>query len=578
MKKWLKNLKISFKITLGFLVVAVIASIVGIMGFNGINTVGNSYTVVYRDTVAALECVNEMSSNFEAMRKNLYRVALVDTRADKEAALAGIKSQHDVIQENIRKYNAMLDAYRGMEVASIKMIDQLTIEYNSFYEKVQSYISSPAALDNNRQKEAITILSAGGKMYENATEVSKWITELFNFNKNYAVQQLSINRNLINNTGFLLICILVVGIVLAISIGLWISRSISKPINQIMGVATQLTNGDFNINIESNSKDETGILAQAFKNMANNFTSIVEDLTYGLNGMSNGDFTVNSKAPELYVGGFAPLSQSMYKMSSSISETIQQINMAADQVSTGSSQVSSGAQALAAGSTEQAASIEELSASIEKIAEQIAENSSIVNASALHVQQTGVDVEEGNNHMNQLTNAMEDIKQSSNQIANITKAIEDIAFQTNILALNAAIEAARAGNAGKGFAVVADEVRALAEKSGDAAKKTVELIDASIQAVTRGTEITEQTAQILQRVGISTSSVVDSFEQIERASSNQSISIEQIKEGLSQISAIVQTNAANAEENSATSEEMSAQAITLRHEVEKFRLQKSTAR
>lgn len=577
MKKWLRNLKISFKITLGFLVVAAIAGIVGIMGFSGISNVGNTYAIVYEDTVAALECVTDISSSFEAMRKNLYRVALVDTKADKEATIANMKEQHDIIKQNIVKYNTMLERYKGTDVASIKIIKQLETDFDLFYQGAQSYINSPAAMDNNRRKEAIAILSPEGDLYEKATLVNVSITDLFNFNKDYASSSLITNQRLITNTGLLLICIVLVGIVFAILIGLWISNSISKPINQIVDVATKLSNGDFNINIDWDSKDETGILAQTFKHMSNNLTAIVEDLKYSLDGMANGDFTIESKIPELYTGDFAPLTQSMYKMISSISETITQINTAADQVSTGSYQVSSGAQSLAAGSTQQAASIQELSASIEKIAEQIKENSSVVNASALYVQQTRVDVAEGNTHMDQLTNAMEDIRQASNQIANITEAIEGIAFQTNILALNAAIEAARAGNAGKGFAVVADEVRALAEKSADAAKKTVELIDASIQVVAKGTEITEQTAQILHRVGVSSSSVVDSFERIEKSSSEQSISIENVKEGISQISAIVQTNAANAEENSATSEEMSAQAVSLRNEVEKFKLLKNFA-
>ena len=174
--------------------------------------------------------------------------------------------------------------------------------------------------------------------------------------------------------------------------------------------------------------------------------------------------------------------------------------------------------------------------------------------------------------MVKMTKAMEHIGEVSSQIAGIAKVIEDIAFQTNILALNAAIEAARAGAAGKGFAVVADEVRNLAAKSAEAAKRTAELIRSSTAAVDDGCLISTQTAKILDEVREKARMVTESIAKIEGASAEQAAAIEEIKNGLHQVSIVVQTNAATAEENSAASEEMSAQAVTLLNEVEKFQL------
>ena len=174
--------------------------------------------------------------------------------------------------------------------------------------------------------------------------------------------------------------------------------------------------------------------------------------------------------------------------------------------------------------------------------------------------------------------AMEEITDKSNEIGNIIKTIEDIAFQTNILALNAAVEASRAGIAGKGFAVVADEVRNLASKSSAASKDTAELIESSIKAVARGTQIANSTAQSLAKVVDQVRMASSNVEQIADAAEEQASAIEQVTVGINQISSVVQTNSATAEESAATSEELSSQADILKNLVAKFTLREEYAR
>ena len=327
------------------------------------------------------------------------------------------------------------------------------------------------------------------------------------------------------------------------------------------------------VNINYESKDEMGQMAQTIRKTNGLLTSYIKDISEKLTWMSQGDMQFDIDLD--YVGDFAAIKNAIQHTAYALNQTLQTINMAAEQVSTGASQVSSGAQELALGSAEQASSIEELSATVTKVADQAAANSENVRVATKYVEQTGTGVETGNAHMGQLTEAMTEINSASSQIASITKVIEDIAFQTNILALNAAIEAARAGEAGKGFAVVADEVRNLAAKSAEAAKRTSDLIQASVETVSKGTRITTQTAQILLDIRDKTKFVIDSISKIDDASAEQAAAIEQIKQGLHQVSSVVQTNAATAEENSATSEEMSAQATTLHEEVRKFKLKNS---
>lgn len=314
----------------------------------------------------------------------------------------------------------------------------------------------------------------------------------------------------------------------------------------------------------SNTRNEIILLIRAFADMADG----VKQQADILEQISQGDYSVT-----IPIRSDADvMNKALNKMIDNMNQALLVIDSAADQVAMGSSQVSGGAQALASGSTEQASTVEELNASANEIAEEAQETLLNVKTAAEYVQQAAAGVFSSNQQMGVLTESMSDIGSASNQIAGITKVIEDIAFQTNILALNAAIEAASAGASGKGFAVVADEVRSLAAKSADAAKQTAELIGRTVRSVERGTEITSQTAEVLQSVGVITQSVTESIAKVEQMSIQQTTAIEQINEGLNQVSAVVQTNAATAEENSATSEEMSAQAAMLRQQVQLFKL------
>ncbi|MEG0019434.1 MAG: methyl-accepting chemotaxis protein, partial [Oscillospiraceae bacterium] len=202
----------------------------------------------------------------------------------------------------------------------------------------------------------------------------------------------------------------------------------------------------------------------------------------------------------------------------SLSETLGSIKLSAEQVSSGSDQVASGAQALSQGATEQASAIEELSATIAEMSHQIEGTAGNAQKANGFAQQAGVGVSSGNEKMNEMIVAMSEISSKSNEIGKIIKTIDDIAFQTNILALNAAVEAARAGSAGKGFAVVADEVRNLAQKSAEAAKNTTALIEGSITAVAKGTQIADDTAKALEVVVEKSSQVTDIIAQISTAS------------------------------------------------------------
>lgn len=359
--------------------------------------------------------------------------------------------------------------------------------------------------------------------------------------------------------------------VLSFFLSLRISAPIVTPITRLVRRIELLAEGDLHSEVpQIGTENEIGTLSKSFTETVSILNAYIGDISYILSSLAQGDCTVASD--QLYKGDFEQIRESLQQITGNLNAVFGRIKESADQVSAGAGQVSSGSQALAAGAAEQASTVEELSASIAGIARQAEENADSVHKAMGYVAESADGIQNGNLYMQHLSEAMAEITASSEKISSITKVIEDIAFQTNILSLNAAIEAARAGAAGKGFAVVADEVRNLAAKSSDAAKQTAQLIEQSGASISEGEKLAEETAKALSDASRKSSLVKDSIRQIENASTLQARAIEQVTQGLSQVSAVVQTNAATAEESSAASEELAAQSQLLRDEADRFKL------
>lgn len=401
------------------------------------------------------------------------------------------------------------------------------------------------------------------KCVEDAVAVNDKADELGNqFNK--SVEQTSKSAT-IGSVGISTFTI-IAGIVIC----LYITKRLKDPIEEIEEAANKMAEGDFNINIGYESKDELGTLACSMRKMSSNTKEIITDTARVLSEVAGGNFNVETEAE--YVGVFKVIETSVMKITNDLSETMAQINVAAEEVGAASDQVAGGSQMLSQGATEQASAIQELSATIIDISDKIKDTSENAKKANALTSNSATQVKEGNEQMKQMVTAMEEISFTSSEIGRIIKTIDDIAFQTNILALNAAVEAARAGEAGKGFAVVADEVRNLAAKSAEAAKNTATLIENSIEAVEKGTGIVDSTAQSLQKIINTTNRTTVVVNDIAKACEEEASAINQVSLGIGQISEVVQTNSATSEESAASSEELSGQAQMLKSLIENFSL------
>jgi len=514
--KWYRDMRIGGKLILGFVIVAIIAGVIGIVGVTNIKKVDDADTYLYEQMTVPLGEMVMITESFQRMRGNVKDVILsIGDNTKIDGYHEDIKARNVTFDENLNSFKSTLITDEAKD-----LVDDL-IENKAAYDDLVEDIIELSK--EGKRDEALAINSGEGNQIRK--EIQKGIEALKESKIDNAAQTAKDNTDLTKSASTIMITLIVVGVGLSIGLGLYIANVIKKPLNKMLAAADKISDGDLDVHIDIQSKDEVGQLGLAFKKMTDNLNSV----------MSN-------------------------------------INSASDQVAAGSSQVSDSSMSLSQGATEQASSIEELTASVEEIASQTRQNAANADKAKEQATDAKGHAERGNAQMSDMLQSMEEINQSSSNISKIIKVIDDIAFQTNILALNAAVEAARAGQHGKGFAVVAEEVRNLAARSANAAKETTSLIEGSIEKVTEGTRIANETADALTRIVEGVSLATDLVAEIAVASNEQALGVEQINQGLTQISNVVQTTSATAEETAAASEELSGQSAMLKSQVATFKL------
>ncbi len=317
---------------------------------------------------------------------------------------------------------------------------------------------------------------------------------------------------------------------------------------------------------------EVGMLVQSIHETKGELKKYIHDIDSKLAQMAAGkmDLSIGND----YRGEFQPIQRAMGQIVDALNSALFQINQTAGSVSEESQHMASDAQVLSNGAIEQASAVEKLSNSIQILSQQVTSTSKDADTARKSSSDAAIQLQGCNQKMEDLTAAMEDIAKSSQQINGIIKTIEDISFQTNILALNAAVEAARAGSAGKGFAVVADEVQSLASKSAIAAKDITKLIKNSMELVQHGTALSADTTQALATSVVNAQKSTELVSRIAESALEQAESLNQLTQGMEQISGVVHTNASTAEKSAQSARELNGQAAELKESVQKFQLRR----
>ena len=546
----LKNLELSKKLILGLGIMVAISAAMMIIAIVSLHDIGGLVNRLYQSP---------------------FTVSTQSIMLQKEIQNMGREIRGMVLYEDPSYFDSVL-ASSGRAKANLALVEK------RFLGDQQLILDMYQSLDEiEAAGKEINRLVAGGKIEEakNSADIDFRTAMKSGIETSQEIVDFALDKALefnedagiaLENATVMLIVLLVVMVVLCMGVTTVLSRAVSRPISQLTDAAKKLAAGALNIEIDYYSKDEVGTLAEMFREMSGSMKAVIKDIGQQLGAMSNGDFTVAPRAE--YTGDYVSIKNALINIRESLSNTLNEINLSADQVFSGSAQVSDSAQTFSEGAADQAGSIEELAAAINEISFQVRD----MEAARRLTAKAGEQVAVSNRQMEEMLLAMGEIGAKTEQIRAINNTIEEIAFQTNILALNAAVEAAHAGESGKGFAVVAGEVRRLAGKSTDAAKRTSDLIDGTVQAVEKGRKIANITAESLHNVVESTNEVLNTVDKIDEAAQHQAGSIVQVTQEIDQISYVVQNNSATSEESAAASEELSGQAQMLKELVGRFKI------
>ena len=567
-KKRIANLKVAGKLKvyrMTVLVMTLFLVLVALISTLVIRSNIEKITEVWSPSLEYLQDLETMTAK--------YRIKQYQHLVESDATVMNsCEEEIKKLESQIQDTDAKLEAIMSANSKAQKGQDDYEVA-NAAWKKYRGASDEILQLSREgKQQEASKLMT--GEVYEDYKSFSKKLTILCG-KFQVELDQAKTMANVC--TVIIFIVIVAAGLAIAVVttlIGRIITNSITEPVEQIDAAVASLRKGELS-NVEMltyESEDEFGDTIRNLKEAMGILADYVSEISVEVKAIAQGDLTRNGDDITDFLGDFSELKTSLLYILKRFNSTLTEISNLAEQVSSNSSEVENASKSLADGATEQAGVIEELNATIDTVVDLAADTAKETQSASARVKASADKANEEKEKMNDLLMEMEHITEISKEIGNIITDIEDIASQTNLLSLNASIEAARAGEAGKGFAVVADQIGKLAADSAKSAVNTRDLIDKTLVEIEKGNTITRTTADAFNQIIADMESFAEIAQNTMEKANSQAESLEQIGQGIEQLSGVVQGNAASSEENTAISINLAEGAAKMHDRVNIFKL------
>jgi methyl-accepting chemotaxis protein len=511
------NLNIGARLAVGFILILILTALMTIVGIWRMDTIAHATTRMEQAT-------QKQKLSQEWMRgiaTNVVRTLALVKTPDPE----GQKAWEAQMKEQSARISALQKELESrIATPEEKQLFDAVAQKRSAYLKIRAVITKLQAEGQEASSQQARQMT-DEQMLPAMTLYVGAVQAVLDYQDNVFTQSVDMVEEMHASGRRVLMALGVTAIVLGALLAWMLSGSITRPLQHAVSIARTVASGDLSQHIDVRSKDETGQLMQALRDMNGSLVQIVDKVRKGTDTIA----------------------------------------MASSEIATGNLDLSTRTEQQASSLEETASSMEELTATVR----QNAENARHANQLAA----TAADVAlKGGTVVSQVVRTMDEITASSKKIVDIIGVIDGIAFQTNILALNAAVEAARAGEQGKGFAVVASEVRSLAQRSAGAAKEIKGLIDDSVGKVGVGSKLVNEAGATMEDIVASIKRVNDIVLEIRSASEEQSNGIEQMNTAITQMDQVTQQNASLVEQAAAAAESLQDQARHLVQAVGVFKV------
>ena len=568
LKKRIANLKVAGKLKLYRITVLVMTLFLMLVALISTLVIRSNIEKITEVWSPSLEYLQDLETMTAQYRIKQYQHLVESDTAIMNSCEAEIQKLESQIQDTSANLDAIIaadsDAQKGQ--ADYEAASKGWKKYRAASDEILQLSRE------GKQQEAAKLMI--GEVYEEYKAFTEKLTILRD------EFQVELDRaKTVANVCTVIIFIVIVAAGLAIAvvttmIGGIITNSITEPVEQIDAAVASLRKGELS-NVEMltyESEDELGDTIRNLKEAMGILADYVSEISVEVKAIAQGDLTRNGDDITDFLGDFSELKASLLYILKRFNSTLTEISNLAEQVSSNALEVENASKSLADGATEQAAVIEELNATIDTVVDLAEDTAKETQSASARVKASANKANEEKEKMNDLLTEMKHITEISKEIGNIITDIEDIASQTNLLSLNASIEAARAGEAGKGFAVVADQIGKLAADSAKSVVNTRDLIDKTLVEIEKGNTITRTTADAFNQIIADMESFAELAENTMEKANSQAESLEQIGQGIEQLSGVVQGNAASSEENTAISINLAEGAAKMQDRVNIFKL------